>query len=70
MLSALLPLWLFMLLPVWIPMLAIGFGMVGDRIQAARGRGAEPTVQERIHARRQHEAQHGRHVAVVAAQAA
>jgi hypothetical protein len=56
MLSSLVPLWIFMLLPVWIPLLGVAFGVVADRVAALRGRVAEPSVHEKIHLRRQHEA--------------
>lgn len=56
MLSSLVPLWIFMLLPVWIPLLGVAFGVVADRVAALRGKVAEPSIHEQVHLRRQHEA--------------
>lgn len=71
MLTALVPLWIFMLLPVWLPLLGVGIGVVSDRIAAAVGRDAEPSIHERIHLRRQREIHaEGRHAGTAAAQPA
>ncbi|GAB3866418.1 hypothetical protein GCM10028801_38590 [Nocardioides maradonensis] len=56
MLSSLAPLWIFMLLPVWIPLLGVVFGVVADRVASLRGKVAEPSIHEKIHLRRQREA--------------
>lgn len=55
MLSALVPLWIFMLLPVWIPLVAVALGAVGDRLAALRGRVPEPSVRDRVALRRAQE---------------
>lgn len=40
MLASLVPLWIFMLLPVWIPLLGVTVGVVGDRMSGRRGTSA------------------------------
>ena len=68
MLTTLAPLWLFMLLPVWIPLIAVRLGAVGDRLAALGGRTPAPSVHGRIRQRRHLEHQHeGRRLAPVAA---
>ncbi|GAB4006885.1 hypothetical protein [Nocardioides ultimimeridianus] len=66
MLTSLVPIWIFMLLPVWIPLVGSVLGRAGDRLAALRGASAEPSIHQRLHLRRQHEAHaHGRHAAHV-----
>jgi len=63
------PLALFMLIPVWIPLIAVGAGAVLDRVRSLLGRDPEPTPVVRLRARRAAEAeagpQAGRHAAVL-----
>lgn len=49
------PLFLFMLIPVWIPLLAVACGALADRYDALRGRVAEPSPVDRLRARRAQE---------------
>ncbi len=46
------PLALFMLIPIWIPLIAVGVGAVLDRVRTLLGREPEPTPVERLRARR------------------
>ena len=46
----------FMLIPVWIPLVGATVGRIADAVRARRGLVAEPTVVERLRARRAAEA--------------
>lgn len=52
MLAQLLPLILFMLIPVWIPVATITVGAVADTVRRALGHTPEPTVAESLRTRR------------------
>jgi hypothetical protein len=55
MLATLVPLWIFLLMPVWLPLIGSALGAGVDALRALRGHVPHPSVAERIRLQRQAE---------------